>query len=46
MHTLKNCVYFNKNVIAAHAFRDINVIVCYVWLIASHLKCNVIVCYI
>ena len=43
MHTLKNCVHLNQSVISVHAFRYANVIVCYVWLIIFHLKCDVIV---
>ena len=46
MHSLKNGMHLNQSVIIVHAFRDANVIVCYVWLIASHLKCDVIVCYV
>ena len=42
IHTLKNCVHLNQSIITVYAFGDTNVIVCYVWLIASHLKCNVI----
>ena len=42
MHTLKNCVHLNQSIITVYAFGDTNVIVCYVWLIASHLKCDVI----
>ena len=43
---LKNCVHLKESVITVHAFGDVNVIVCYVRLIVSHLKCNVIVFYI
>ena len=46
MHTFKNCVHLNQSVITIHVFGDVNVIVCYVWLITSHLKCDVIVYYI
>ena len=46
IHILKNCVHLNQSVIVFHAFKDANVIICYVWLIASHLKCDVIVCYV
>ena len=46
MPTLKNCVRLNQSVINVYAFRDANVIVCYVWLIASDLKCDVIMCYV
>ena len=46
MHTLKNYVYLNQSVITIHVFGYANVIVCYIWLIASHLKCDVIVHYV
>ena len=43
MHTLKNYVHCNQSVITVHAFGDANMIVCYVWLIVSYLKCDVII---
>ena len=46
MHTLKNFIYLNQSMVTVHAFRDANVIVCYAWLIVSHLKCDVIVCHV
>ena len=32
--------------IIIHVFVGVNVIMCYVWLIASRLKCDVIMCYV
>ena len=43
MHTLKKiCVHLNQSVITVRVFGDANVILCYVLLIASHLKYDVI----
>ena len=42
MYTLKNYVHLNQSVITVYVFEDISVIVCYIWLIASHMKCDVI----
>ena len=46
MHTLKIVCIFNQTMIIVYVFGDANIIVCYVWLIACHLKCDVIVCYV
>ena len=36
----------NQTVIIIHVFGDVNEIVCYIWLITSHLKYDAIVCYV
>ena len=45
IHTLKTYAHYNQSIIIVYAFKDTNVIVCYVWLIVSHLICDIIVCY-
>ena len=43
---LEQIVHLKQSWITVHAFWDTNVNVCYVWLIASYLRCDVIVCYV